>query len=639
MLYRCKNKDLGGVMKKSLLFLIAILMIFTLFGCKQTEEKPYDDFAIRSIGSYDSLAKIYKERQLNDFWRYSIFGKDYDAEAILEDDVIAPTDSETSQDESSETNTQVVGVDEDDTVKNDGRFIYAIREGVLIVLDSNTNDFVKYEYDDYYAETMYLLDGQLILLGRSYTKESQNDTKCQSSDGVVCPEYDIYYWYSSGEYSIKIFDVSAKDLDEIVEVRTMSFVDSYYMTSRVIDNYFYLILSNYGIYDYDKKEIKPFTYYDSIIGEDVQELPGENVFLIGNEDNIYSSYTILIGVDVTKQEKADINAYVGYFNNVYSSKTGMYVANVYNTYAYTIRTFAAEQSSYEEKTFLYRFEYDGEKIAYQSFNYVDGYIKDQFSMDEYEDVFRVAVTINQYDSATSESFIYAYDVSGNKFELIDTLGGIGTGEKIYSVRFEGDRAYIVTFRSIDPFYVIDVADPSDMKILGELKLPGVSDYLHPITDTLKLGIGRMTEENQYGSTVSVGLKITLFDVTDENNPIDVSTFELRGASSDIAYNHKALITLPSKQIYALPVYNWYDYESRQGMYVMSIDVANKEIVMLGTITHPSSYQDDDQWYSYYNSIIDKGVIINGKIYCISNSYITVNELTTELPLLETIKLS
>ena len=209
-----------------------------------------------------------------------------------------------------------------------------------------------------------------------------------------------------------------------------------------------------------------------------------------------------------------------------------------------------------------------------------------------------------------------------------------------SVRFEKERAYVVTFRTIDPFYVIDVEDPKAMKILGELKLPGVSDYLHPITDILKLGIGRMTEVNQYGSTVTSGLKITLFDVTDEERPIDVSTFELKGASSDIAYNHKTLITLKSRQIYALPIYNWYDYNTTQGMYVMWIDVENKQIVVLGSIAHQELEQADvPEWENYYNKIVDKGVIIGNKIYSISNSYITVNELSEKLPLLETIKIS
>jgi uncharacterized secreted protein with C-terminal beta-propeller domain len=179
-----------------------------------------------------------------------------------------------------------------------------------------------------------------------------------------------------------------------------------------------------------------------------------------------------------------------------------------------------------------------------------------------------------------------------------------------------------------------------MKILGELKLPGVSDYLHPITDTLKLGIGRMTELTQYGATISVGLKITLFDVTNEENPIDVSTFELKGASSEIAYNHKSLIPLKSRQIYALPIYNWYDYQSTQGMYVMWIDVENKEIVVLGSIIHQNLDEvGQDEWSYFYNRIVDKGVIIGDKIYSISNEFITVNELKDKLPLIETIKIS
>jgi len=400
-----------------------------------------------------------------------------------------------------------------------------------------------------------------------------------------------------------------------------------------------LILNNSSIYDYENKKVTPFVYYDSLLGEEAIELPSDNVFYIGNDDNVYYSYTVLVGVDVTKEEKIDINAYVGYFSNIYSSLKGLYVANVYNM-AYRTAIFVTGEYNYKPQTFIYRFEYDGAKIIYKNFHEIKGSIKDQFSMDEYKGVLRVATTVDEWDSEKSESFVTTFDITGNRFTLISTLGGIGLKERIYSARFEEDRAYIVTFRTIDPFYVIDVEDPNNMKILGELKLPGVSDYLHPITDTLKLGIGRMTELTQYGATISVGLKITLFDVTNEENPIDVSTFELKGASSEIAYNHKSLIPLKSRQIYALPIYNWYDYQSTQGMYVMWIDVENKEIVVLGSIIHQNLDEvGQDEWSYFYNRIVDKGVIIGDKIYSISNEFITVNELKDKLPLIETIKIS
>ena len=658
-------------MKKILLVLVTMFMLFSLFGCKTQEENPYDEYGIRPIGSYSKLGNFFKARQISEFWRYGIKGSN----ALEDAEAEAPTD-EAVEEESSQTNVQVEGVDEDDTVKNDGRFIYVIREGFLVILDTETNDFVKYQSEDFQAETMYLLENRLVVLGRKYveyerptddgtkedreedSKEDGNPTSKEeeqdssSSDETVesetaetepskpAPDYYYgYYWGYSDEYVIKIYDISSKDINEIEVVRTLRFKDSYYNSSRVIDNNFYLILNNSSIYDYENKEVKPFVYYDSLQGEDAIELPSDNVFYIGNEDNVYYSYTVLVGMDVAKEEKIDINAYVGYFSNMYSSLNGLYVANVYNM-VYRIAIFAAEDYSYDPQTFIYRFEYDGAKIVYKNFNEIKGNIKDQFSMDEYEGVLRVATTVDEWDTEKSESFITTFDITGDRFTLISTLGGIGLKERIYSVRFEEDRAYIVTFRTIDPFYVIDVEDPNNMKILGELKLPGVSDYLHPITDTLKLGIGRMTETTEYGSTISVGLKITLFDVTDEENPIDVSTFELKGASSDIAYNHKSLIPLKSRQIYALPIYNWYDYQSTQGMYVMWIDVENKEIVVLGSIVHQNLGETgQDEWTYFYNRTVDKGVIIGDKIYSISNEFITINGLSDKLPLIETIKIS
>ena len=137
--------------------------------------------------------------------------------------------------------------------------------------------------------------------------------------------------------------------------------------------------------------------------------------------------------------------------------------------AYRTAIFVTGEYNYKPQTFIYRFEYDGAKIIYKNFHEIKGSIKDQFSMDEYKGVLRVATTVDEWDSEKSESFVTTFDITGNRFTLISTLGGIGLKERIYSVRFEEDRAYIVTFRTIDPFYVIDVEDPNNMKILGELK--------------------------------------------------------------------------------------------------------------------------------------------------------------------------
>mgnify|MGYP001025027878 FL=1 len=622
-------------MKKILLVLVTMFMIFSLFGCKTQEENPYEEYGIRPIGSYSELGNFFKSQQIRDFWRFNRKDSDMLENAVTD----TPAEKEATK-ESSQTNVQVEGVDEDDNIKNDGRFIYVIREGFLVILDTETNDFVKYKSEDFQAETMYLLENRLVVLGRKYVQYSIDDGTSEVEPSKSAPAvYPGYYWGYSDEYLVKIYDISSKDINEIKLVRTLRFKDSYYNSSRVIDNNFYLILNNSSIYDYENKKVTPFVYYDSLLGEEAIELPSDNVFYIGNDDNVYYSYTVLVGVDVTKEEKIDINAYVGYFSNIYSSLKGLYVANVYNM-AYRTAIFVTGEYNYKPQTFIYRFEYDGAKIIYKNFHEIKGSIKDQFSMDEYKGVLRVATTVDEWDSEKSESFVTTFDITGNRFTLISTLGGIGLKERIYSVRFEEDRAYIVTFRTIDPFYVIDVEDPNNMKILGELKLPGVSDYLHPITDTLKLGIGRMTELTQYGATISVGLKITLFDVTNEENPIDVSTFELKGASSEIAYNHKSLIPLKSRQIYALPIYNWYDYQSTQGMYVMWIDVENKEIVVLGSIIHQNLDEvGQDEWSYFYNRIVDKGVIIGDKIYSISNEFITVNELKDKLPLIETIKIS
>ena len=260
---------------------------------------------------------------------------------------------------------------------------------------------------------------------------------------------------------------------------------------------------------------------------------------------------------------------------------------------------------------------------------VKGELHNQFSMDEYEGVLRVAHTYKNYLTQSwelkSESFVSTFSVKDEKeFEFLASVGGMGIDELIYSVRFDGPLGYIVTFKTIDPLYVVDLTNPEKPIVKSELKSPGVSDYLHMINDKLLLGVGRSTEETSYGATITKGVKVSLFDVSNPNETKEVDILFMEGQYSytELQYNHKALLTLPSEQIYALPVYCYYaDYsEYRQGMYVFDVDVDTQKLNYRGLISHFDYSKPNEPYYYYIFKLIVRGVVIDYKIYTISQSF-------------------
>ena len=171
-------------------------------------------------------------------------------------------------------------------------------------------------------------------------------------------------------------------------------------------------------------------------------------------------------------------------------------------------------------------------------------------MDEYEQHFRIATTTRQvWDSdKMSSNNVYILD---DELDVVGELEDLAPGEKIYSVRFMGKKGYIVTFKKIDPLFVIDLSDHSNPLVLGKLKIPGYSDYLHPYDENHLIGIGKDTVEAADELTESRGLdfgwyqgvKMAIFDVTDVENPIELHKVVIgdRGTDSPVLYDHKAFL--------------------------------------------------------------------------------------------------
>jgi uncharacterized secreted protein with C-terminal beta-propeller domain len=223
---------------------------------------------------------------------------------------------------------------------------------------------------------------------------------------------------------------------------------------------------------------------------------------------------------------------------------------------------------------------------------------------------------------------------------VGSLEEIAPDESIYSARFMGDRLYLVTFQRTDPFFVIGLSE-DDPKVLGELKLPGFSNYLHPYDEDHIIGIGKETKENQYGGVEILGVKLALFDVSDINKPrlVDQSEIGGQGTDSEVLYDHKALLFDKGKNVLSLPVSIMPNYaEPRpvddgryiqpkvwRGFYVFGID-PEAGFKLKGKVEH---FNDVNDYYYMYGTQGSRSFYIGNVLYTVTlNNLIKMNDLET-----------
>jgi hypothetical protein len=268
---------------------------------------------------------------------------------------------------------------------------------------------------------------------------------------------------------------------------------------------------------------------------------------------------------------------------------------------------------------------------------VPGYLKNQFAMDEYHDNLRVATTSSVYTTRGSYDYNNVF-VLDSGMKTIGSLTHIAEQEQIYSTRFMGDRLYMVTFKRVDPFFVIDLSTPTTPKILGKLKIPGYSDYLHPYDSTHIIGLGKETGTNDWGGVSTQGIKLALFDVSDVENPKQVGKVEIGDAGSDSAAlsDHKAFLFDKAKNLLVIPARVVRQDAARSekligdqpqiwyGAYVFGVD-PSAGFVLRGTVEHGtggSSYY----WYGSSRNEVKRSLYIGDTLYTLSTAKILANPI-------------
>lgn len=586
---------------KVLGFMLAIVIVATAFsGCLNIPRKAPEEYSneLKTFSSYDELKEFIKNS------RKDYYGRDY-----VDTSLSVPKGAlEQSSTDYSTTNIQVQGVDEADIVKSDGEYLYVVANDKIVIVKAYPESELKIVSE--IKSSGYLSD---IFLNK---------------DVLIAFDTENYQWKEEyydyyGHSLIKVYDVSDKSNPKLTQ--NISYT-GYYFDSRMIGDYVYVIANQYVqlYYDYyisysyenknDEFEIKLPIIRDKTV--DVREISYFDV------PGYSFSFTSIISMDI---KSGDIK-YKVYLTStaqeMYVSTDNIYLVNTNYYYSYT-----------EQKTIIHKISISDGIIKYYGMGEVLGYVLNQFSMDEYNQHFRVATTVGEVWSGDSTSNVYVLDKNLN---LVGKLEGLAKGEEIYSARFIKERCYLVTFKKVDPLFVIDLSNVSEPKVLGYLKIPGYSDYLHPYDENHIIGIGKNTVESEEGNFAWYqGIKIALFDISDVSNPKEIAKYEIgdRGTDSEALHEHKAFLFSKTKNLLSIPITlaeinesqysgevppNAYGEYVGQYAYVFSLTLENG-FVLKGKISHNDYYD--------YQYRIRRILYIEDNLYTISEKMIKVNKLS------------
>lgn len=612
------------------MFLVLVLAGIIPFLVSPQIGKAEYTYELKNFSSYDELFDFIKKKYEEDVRGY------YESEVhILYGGNVKNTavpDSLTNDEYSldfSKTNIQVEGVDEPDTVKTDGKYIYLISENKVFIIEAyppeNSTVLSKIVFNDSNPSNIFVNGNNLLIFSSSFSY-------------LYTEEKAVGYETPSCE--IKIYNITDRKNPQLTsEIK----LNGNYFDSRMIGNYVYVIATEYPYTIYrafDKNETMniPTTIENNFS----IEVPPSSIYYIDMPERV-EVIAHIVAIDIKKGEIENQKMFLlGGAGEMYVSRDNIYIA-------YTKYEHANEEIFIEggyEKTLIYKISVNGKNISYLAQGEVPGRILNQFSMDEYNKFFRIATTSGSVWRGDSTNSIY---ILNENLSWVSSIQNIAVGERIYSARFVGEKAYLVTFKKVDPFFTIDLSDPYNPKILGKLKIPGYSNYLHPYDENHIIGIGKETVEASIEEKQSrnidfawyQGIKISLFDITDFENPKEISKVIIgdRGTDSPVLYDHKALLFDKEKGIFVIPVrvceisdeikekYNYtgniYGEFVFQGAYVYNISI-EKGFEFKGRITHMNSTVE--YWNSYY--YIKRSLYIENSLYTISDKMMKINNLNT-----------
>jgi len=520
----------------------------------------------------------------------------------------------------SRTNVQVAGVDEMDTVKTDGKYIYIASWDAVSILNaypptalenvSKINESYILGNDDpgvtLSFSGVFVLPQKLIVVCSWYQYEPTIKYDSPTVARLEVPTDN----YGPRSYLL-VFDMS--DPSQPVLDYSVG-VSGYVQTARMIEDRVYLIAQQYQ-WTIQYETVLPRLW----VGDNSVELRVDSIYYDpGMRDA--SSFLNLLALDVSTEEHECISVVAGYASTIYMSKQAIFL---------TIQKWAGEitlmngNGVVEDRntitTTIFKVAFDGLSMKAAARGDVKGWLLNQFSLDEKEPFLRIATTNNWWSTPDTVMANSVFILDSN-LDVVGSLTDIAPTERIYSARFVGDTLYLVTFRQIDPLFVVDLRDPTNPRIVGELEMPGFSSYLHPVDATHVLGIG--SESNN--------IKVSLYDVTDPTAPVEQSKYVLDGyvySSSDAQYDHRAVLFDLDKNLLVIPLsatsrttgdIGWVS-SYVAGALVLDVSV-EKGVSFRGIIEHKSDTQ-----YSY--EYVFRSLYIGDYLYTTSYTIVKASALS------------
>ncbi len=556
----------------------------------------------------------------------------------------------------SRTNVQVRDVDEADIVKTDGRYIYQVSREELIVTRAEPGrplkkithlDFTK---DEFIPKELFIADNRLVVVGDEYG----------SLEATRAPYFDHIPENSTVAHVYEAIDGRLKHIKGVQ-------IEGSYLSSRRVDSRLVLMTNKpilAGI-------VEPYPHSEEDMAEADIADPAETQFKEsslppGSRDSAsdrvlirpdfkdiryfpdfaQANYLTVSFIELDANTPVQSTTLLGGGEQVYASAANLYIAQTIfkEPDEATTATAPLEEPGAEimpassPETSLFRFSLTADKPVLQGRGSVPGTLLNQFSMDEHERYFRVATTVQ--DGSTNNVYVLNEDL-----EITGRLEGLAPGERIYSARFMGDRAYMVTFKQVDPLFVIDLSRPDDPNVLGELKIPGYSDYLHPLDDNHIIGFGKDTED-QGDFALMKGVKVAVFDVSDVKHPREKwkTVIGDRGTDSAVLRDHRALLHSPERDLLAFPVsvtergspinqregrtgpggvmFDRFNYTAFQGVYVYRIE-PDMTLTERGRISH---FEDGVEPWPRMKEFVKRALYIDDTLFTVSDRMIKANRL-------------
>jgi len=536
---------------------------------------------------------------------------------------------------------------------------------------TRVQNLVKYTVVDISDRTSPTVERELYVEGNYHT--------ARMVDGTVRSVTHLWTYFDGIRTWVNLPEGywSEDDMDKRMDIWNDSMNETIAHNEQVISA---LTLDDFAPHIYEKREGNPNSVIQIVSHPITSDMCSE---FSASTDSAGRGFTTIMTIRMLSEEPSlEVDHITSTWAHVYSSKDTLVLAEPANDWWWFWRN-----SGWDDATNIHSFDIsDANSTTYSSSGRVSGTVQDQFSISEYDGSIRVATTTDVWGrwwlseeldengepvwTGPSNQVTILQDNGEGELAQVGFIGGIAEGETIWSARFVGNRGYLVTFMNIDPLWVLDLSDPTNPTVLGELEVPGVSTYIHPIDDDTLLTIGIAGGADGLGLDWSM-TQVSLFDVSDTSNPTladtlpvspaytdenceDVITCGWSWSYSEATYEHKAFTYWAPEALLAVPLsthryvydeveidgrtYSYSGYQFVSMLKMISVDAENGTLSSHGEVEHSGFYNEEglSSWWSGTTSI-RRSIFMGDYVYAFSSGGATVHR-TDDLQLMVELEL-